>query len=264
MHRMGLGRVKTTPGCLLVAGLVIWMSCLQAIADDIRVYGGAGPSVVVSELAAGFEKTSGHKVQLTFAPITELQRRLLAGEKADLLIVPTGVLATLENTITMRPERRPRLASTGINIIIQANAAVPDISSLDSVRKLLLDAPVIAVPPLETPSGSHMLRVIETLGVIDAVRPKLLPRSASAGGGELVANGKADLGFYLLSEALPVAGISLVGPLPQSIQGLVVYGAAIPSDSRSPKPANEFLKYISDSRHSESWRRAGFELEEAH
>jgi 4-carboxymuconolactone decarboxylase len=49
-----------------------------------------------------------------------------------------------------------------------------------------------------------------------------------------VARGEAELGFTQISEILPVAGATLVGPLPEPLQVLTRFAAAVATNSRTP------------------------------
>lgn len=89
---------------------------------------------------------------------------------------------------------------------------------------------------------------------------KRIIRAAISGGGELVANGEADVGLYLVSEVQTIKGISVVGLLPPALQSFVVYGTAIPAYNATPQAALAFVKYLSEPAKGERWKAGGFEL----
>jgi molybdate transport system substrate-binding protein len=126
---------------------------------------------------------------------------------------------------------------------------------------MLLEARSVAFPdPRLTPSGSHLLRMFEKLGIAEEMRPKVTFRNAIDGGVDLVRDGQADIGLFLITEVLPVKGVKLVGALPPALQGYVVYEAAVAADSRAVDKASEFVKFLSDSGVREHWKAAGFEF----
>jgi molybdate transport system substrate-binding protein len=191
--------------------------------------------------------------------VTEIQQKLSAGEKADVILLPVPLIAATEKTVPLRPEGRIVLARVGIGVIARQGTKPPDISTAEAVRKMLVNARAIASPDPSTPSGGHLNRMIAELGVADQVKPKLIIKPAIDGGAELVAKGEADVGFYLVSEVQTAKGITLVGLLPSPLQSFVVYGAAIPSSNATPDAALAFIKFISDPTKSERWKAAGFE-----
>jgi molybdate transport system substrate-binding protein len=236
-------------------------SPIQAFADDIRLFSGGAPQRVLRELTPEFERTTGHRLVPTFALVTVIQQKLVAGEKADLLLLlPMPLIAATEKSLAMRPEGRGVLARVGIGVIVRDGAPKPDISTSDAVRKLLLAARTIALSHPGTPVGGHLQRMMTQLGIADEVKPKIVIKAAIDGGGELVAKGEADVGMYLVSEVQSIKGVAVVGLLPPPVQSYVVYGSAIPVDSAARDAALAFLKFISDPARSMQWTAAGFEL----
>ncbi|MGZ5119557.1 MAG: molybdate ABC transporter substrate-binding protein [Burkholderiales bacterium] len=196
----------------------------------------------------------------TFALVTEIQRKLAAGEPADVVLLPRALLAATEKTVALRMEGRIPLTRVGIGLIVREGERQPDISSPEAIRRMLLDARGIALPDASVPTGNHLTRTFVELGIADAVNPKLLFKAAIDGGAELVAKGEAQVGLYLISEVAKAKGVSVVGLLPQPFQNFVVYAAALPLDSTVPDAGLAFLKFISDPAQAERWKAAGFEL----
>jgi molybdate transport system substrate-binding protein len=237
---------------LLLAGI--------ASAADLRVFSGGAPQEALRRLAPEFEALSGHRVQFTFGLVTGIQRKLAAGEAADVILLPVPLLAATEKILPLRVEGRIVLARVGIGVIGRAGAAAPDVSSADAVRKMLVGARSIAGSDPGTPSGAHLNRMLAQLGIADEVRPKLTARAAIDGGAELVAKGEAEFGLYLVSEVQGTQGVTVAGLLPAALQSFVVYGTGVPASTANAEAALAFIKFISDPAHGDSWKAAGFEL----
>ena len=232
----------------------------EATSADIRVFSGGGPQDALRHLAPEFERATGHRVEFTFRLVTEIQRKLAAGEKADVILLPVPLIAATEKTVPLRAEGRIVLARVGIGVIVRQGTTPPDISTAEAVRKMLVNARAIAWSDPSTPVGGHLDRVIAQLGIADEVRPKLIIKSAIDGGAELVAKGEADFGLYLISEVQTAKGITLVGLLPSPLQSFVVYGTAVPTYNATPEAAVAFVKFISEPTKGERWKADGFEL----
>ena len=230
----------------------------EVTAADIRVFSGGGPREVLQQFAPEFERTTGHRVKFTFGIVSEIQQKLAAGEKADVIALPVTLIAATEKAVPLRTEGRIVLARVGIGVIVRQGTTPPDISTVEAVRKMLLNARAIAWPDPSLPIGGHLNRVIAQLGIADEVRPKLIVKGA--GRAELVTKGEADFGFHLVSEVQTVKGIVLVGMLPPALQSFVVYGTAVPTYNVTPDAALAFVKFISDPGKGERWKAAGFEL----
>jgi len=104
-----------------------------------------------------------------------------------------------------------------------------------------------------------MGKLVEQLGIADAMKGKIIHRPALEGGVQLVANGEAEIGFYPKSEVVNTDGLTVVGPLPAAIQLTTIYGAAVTAASPAPDAATAFIKFMSDPAHRAAWAHAGFD-----
>jgi len=229
-------------------------------AADLRVISGGGAQSVLQRLAPQFETTTGSKVQLEFAVVGAIQQKLTAGEKPDVLLLPAPLLDTIERASAFRARSRVLIGRIGIGIVVREGASVPDVSTVDAVRTTLLHARSVVFPsPKLTPSGAHVLRVFEQIGIAREVQPKITFRNAIDGGVNLVRDGEIELGFFLVTEILPATGVTFVGTLPAALQSYVVYVAALSGDSTEIDTASQFVEFISGARQREAWNAAGFE-----
>jgi molybdate transport system substrate-binding protein len=60
-----------------------------------------------------------------------------------------------------------------------------------------------------------------------------------------VADGEAEIGVHQISEILPVAGVTLVGPLPAEIQNFTVYAAGVGAAAKDVAAARALVKFLS-------------------
>jgi len=229
-------------------------------AAEISVMSGGAPQEVLAAVTPLFEKQTGHKVKYSFAVITALRQRLDAGDKADMVLLPTSVIDAYVDAGKLRADGRSTLGSIGITVIVKQGVSLPNISTPERFRQALIAArAIVHAPPDATPSGTHMAKVIEQLGIADSIRNKVVYRAALNGGVDLVADGVADIGMYPASEVANVKGITLVGALPPALQLNVVYGAAVTTDNASPEIAQSFVKFLADPANRNRWKKAGFD-----
>jgi molybdate transport system substrate-binding protein len=232
-----------------------------AAAADIRVYSSGAPSSVERDIATTFQPTTGNNIIFTVATPGIIAQKLANGERADIVVLPTPAIDAMKNAGTLRPNSRVDLARVGIGIVVRKGAQVPDISTLAAIRMLLLNArSIVHTNPTGSGfAGAAVARMIEQMGIADAVRPKITVMQAIDGGVDLVANGKAEVGLFNISEILPVKGVTLVGPLPAEVQSYIVFTAAIRADSNALIPAQDFIKLLSDPSNRERWKAGGLE-----
>jgi molybdate transport system substrate-binding protein len=242
---------------VLTAAMVTSMSVSAA---EIHVMSGGAPKEVFSLLTPKFEQQTGHKVAFTYAVITALREKVAAGEKADVLIMPGPVLDGLAKDGKVRADARAAFGTVGISVVVKEGAAKPDISTKDKFKAAMLAAKsVVHATPGQTPSGNHMAKVIEQLGIGDAMAKKVIHKPALAGGVQLVAAGEAEIGIYPASEVAGVIGITIVGPLPAGIDFTIVYGGAVMTGSAAPDAAAAFVRFMAAPEYRAVWKDAGFE-----
>jgi molybdate transport system substrate-binding protein len=228
-------------------------------AAEIHVMSGGAPKEVFALLAPRFEEQTDNKVEFTYAVITELREKLSAGATADVLVLPTPV-STLAQDGKVRADSRASFGTVGIRVVVKEGAPRPDISSKEKFRDAMLVArSVVHATPGKTPSGTHMGKVMEQLGIADAMAKKVIFKPALDGGVQLVVAGEAEIGIYPASEVAGVKGLTVVGPLPAGINLEIVYGAATTTDSAAQNAASAFVKFMAAPENRSVWKEAGFE-----
>jgi molybdate transport system substrate-binding protein len=159
------------------------------------------------------------------------------------------------------PDHRATLGIVSVSMIVREGAPRPDISTPEAFRQALLAArSVVYSTPTATPSGAHLAKVVEQLGIAEALKAKTTYRPALEGGAELVAKGEAEIGLYPSSEVVGVKGVSVVGLIPAAVQLRTVYSASVAKGAASPEIATAFVKFLSDPAHRGVWEKAGFEV----
>lgn len=227
---------------------------------NLLIFSGGAPKQVFNKLTPEFERKSGHKVSFLFAVTKVLSDRLSAGEKPDVLVLPTNILDAYQSEGKVRGETRAMLGLVSINAVVRKGAPKPDLSTPEKVKKAMLAARALAMaPPGMTPSGTHMGKLIEKLGIAEALRDKMLHQPALEGGVELVESGQAEIGFYPKSEVIGFDGLSIVGPLPQEIQLTTIYGAAVTRMSGETDAGTAFITFVNDAAYRSTWTAGGFD-----
>lgn len=221
---------------------------------------GGAPKEVFTLLTPQFEKQTGHKVTYTYAVITALRDKLKAGEKADVLVMPVPVLDGYAKDGKLRADARVTFGATGIVVAMKAGAPRPDISTREKFRAAMLAArSVVHATPGQTPSGTHLGKVMNDLGIAEAMAKKVIHKPALDGGVQLVSAGEAEIGIYPASEVAHVKGLAIVGPLPPGLELNIVYGAAATADSTAAEAAVAFVRFMASPDNRKHWKSAGFD-----
>ncbi len=237
--------MKFSATLTLILGATLAVASTSAFAKDVVVFSAGAVKAALSVLAPVWETRSGDRLMITYAAAGDLRKKLAAGERADLLILPLENFAAVEQQGLTDAASRRDLGSVGIGIAVKAGAALPDISSEESLKRALLATKSITyMDPNRGTSGKHFDEVVLTkLAIRDAVRAKAV---LGEGGtiADKVARGEVDMAIHQMTEILPVAGVAIVGVLPPSLQKNTVYSGAVMKSATSAGEAAALLEFL--------------------
>ena len=227
---------------LLVATAAILLFPSIAQSSEIRLLASGALKDAYLELLPDFEKASSHGIAAAWSSTTDIQKRVAAGEVADLVILgDSGTEALIKNG-KLVAGTRAIFAKSGIYIAVRAGVPEPDFSSVDALKKSVLAAKSVAYS--EGASGTYLVGMFQRLGIYDQVKSKAYAAKANEPVGERVARGEAEIGFHQLSELIPVKGIQIVGPLPAKIQYITIFSGAIHSGAKEPDAARALIRFL--------------------
>ena len=153
-----------------------------------------------------------------------------------------------------------RVARVGVGVAVKDGAPLPDISSVDALKRALLAAKSVAYidPASGGSSGPFVVSLFEKLGIASEMKPKTKLKN---GGyvAELVASGEAEIALHQISEIAPVKGAKLVGPLPAEIQNYTTYAVGVAADAKQPDAAKVMIKLLSGPEAADVLKRRGME-----
>ncbi len=235
------------------------LACGASLATEVTVMSGGAVKSAFTDAAATWQKASGNSVSATYAPAGDLRRKIAAGERADILIVPLENLAALEREATIDAATRRDLAGVSVGAAVRQGAPVPDISTPEKLKAVLLSVKSLTyMDPERGTSGKHFDEtVLPKLGIRDAVRAK-----ATLGEGgyiaEKVARGEVVLVIHSVTEIAPVAGVTLIGLLPPELQKTTIYSGVVMKGAKSPKQAQALLDYLASPEGRKAFLDRGY------
>lgn len=220
-------------------------------ADDvggIRVLCAGAVESIVDALASRFGAESGIAVHVTIARSRVVKQRASAGTDADIVITTQEAVDELRSDGAVLGNSVATLALSSIGVAVKDGAAVPDLASTDDFIRLLRNARAIAYADPETgsPSGRHFAEVLARLGLTETIAPKAIVIGPGKSGtvvvAEAVADGRAEIGIQQIAEILHVGGVVVAGPLPDDVQKITAFAAAITANARHPDQARQFVE----------------------
>lgn|SRR5579871_3839793 len=232
------------------------MTGTDAAAPAIDVLSTLALRGVLVEIADEFRTLTGLSFTATYTSTNMALSRIAQGAMADAIIVTREAIGRLVGEGIVVGESAADLAQSGVGIAVKAGAPKPDIGTVAALKRTLLEAKSVAFSRVGA-SGLYFAQLIERLGIADEVRRKAQISDSYVG--EIAARGDAQLAVQQLSELMPVAGIDIVGPLPDEVQKKTVFAAGIFHAARSPAAARTLISFLSDSRLGPLLIRKGLE-----
>ncbi len=226
----------------LFCTLAILAATGLAHAAELKVLTAGAFKPVLLALQPAFESRTGHRLVIDNDTAGRLQQRIASGESFDVVVSSPASLQALEGA-HLSPQRPPvAVARVAIGVAVRQGEPLPDISSVDAFRKMLLDTRRLAVidPAAGGSSGIYLAQLFRRWGIDAQLRDKtvLVPGGLVA---QKVVDGSADVAIHQISEILAVPGAVLVGPLPADIQNYTNYAAAVSARTTQRQAVEDLL-----------------------
>jgi len=231
-----------------------------AVAADVRILSAAAVAPGLTKVAEQYRKDTKNRLRIQYANPAQLERRVGAGEAADILIGGPGLMNDQLRRNKIEADAHVFLGRVGIGVAIRAGGFDPDIASLDRFKQSLLgaDAIVYAQPG----PGTYLEKLFELLGVGEQLKPKTVRYVGGSQVLEHVHGGKGvEIAFATLPEIrlFEGKGVKLVGPLPEQIQSTTAYSAAVMTEAADAEIAREFIQYLETPAVKAIFTAAGFD-----
>jgi len=209
--------------------------------DAITVLCSNGLKAVVEDLVPKFERETKHKVSVQYGLAAGLKQRIEKGEAFDVAFLTPAAMDDLAKQGRIAADSRATIAKSGLGIAIRKGSRKPDVKTVDSFKRALLDAKGIAYAK-EGASGVAFAALVDKLGIANDLKGKK-PTATGEEVGEAVVHGDSEFGILPLSEILPIKGAELGGMFPADVQSYIVMQGAVSNASKQPAAARDLLKY---------------------
>ena len=241
-----------------VGGLIL--STTVGHAAEVKVFTSVAITVALNELSPIFEQKTGHKLVVDFNLAAAQKKRIVDGERADVIILTRSMMEDLAKENKLAPGNLVNVAGTPVALAARAGVPKPDISTVEAFKQTLLSAHSIsyADPAKGGLSGVVASRAIERLGIAEQMKAKttLVPGAQSP---DLVAKGEVELGIAQASEIVPIAGTQLVGPLPGELGSMTLFTGGVGAETQSAAAAKALIDFLSGPEASPHFKSKGFQ-----
>jgi molybdate transport system substrate-binding protein len=239
----------------LVAALLVTSSAAQAV--DLKVLSGNGQKAAARELCSQFERATGNKIDLRFEVNPDLKKKIEAGEAFDVALLNPPVIEALIKAGKIVAGSSRSIGRSGIGVAVRKGAPKPDIASVDAFKRALLAANAVAYPG-KGASGLYFVSLLDHMGIAAEMKPKLRPMQAEDTV-DVVARGEADMVVVVATRLVDVAGIDIVGPIPEGLQTKIGFTAGLGAAAKEPEAAKALIKFLTAPAAAETLKAKGVE-----
>ena len=231
----------------------------QARADEVSVAVAANFSAPMQKIAAEFEKDTGHKVVAAYGSTGKFYAQIKNGAPFEVLLAAddeTPAKLIHENAAVAGSQFTYAI---GKLVLWSAKPAVVD-GQGEVLKQGGFDHIAIANPKL-APYGAAAVQAMKTLGVYDALQPKIVTAESIAQSWQFVSSGNALLGFVALSQVLKdgkIEGSAWV--VPGSLYPPIRQDAVILEKGKGRPAAEALLNYLKTAKARAIITRFGYSL----
>lgn len=257
----GAPRSRALVGVLapLVLGLLM-VAGRQPLAAELTFSVAISMKDAVEELGRQFQQSrAGLTLRYNFGSSGELQKQIEAGAPVDLFISAGQLqMDELEKKGLILPGTRRVFARNVLTVIVPAD------SRLDLGKAADLASPrvqrVVIGNPKTVPAGQYAEESLRSLGLLDALRPKVILSENVRQALEYVSRGEVDAGFvYVTDAALRAGRIKEAFRPPTDSYRPVTYPVAVVAASKHQAVAQAFIDLLVGPDGQRVLSRLGFQ-----
>ena len=204
------------------------------------------------------------KPSLVFAASSTLARQIEQGAPADLFLsADEQWMDYAEQRGLILPETRRAVLGNALVLIAPADSRAGPVTLTPGAElaKLLGDDGRLAVgDPAHVPAGIYAAAALTSLGLWQALAPRLARAENVRAALLLVERGEAPLGIVYATDAAASRRVRVLGTFPADSHPPISYPFALTQRGAGNAAAHDLLAYLSGPQAAETWRRYGFTL----
>ena len=197
--------------------------------------------------AQTFARNCGIPVHVATDHGHNIHRAAMRGEaEADVVALPADMIADLAAAGFAEKATTVAIGAVRIGAAVRADAPRPAVATLAGLRQALLAADAVLLTL--APTGDHLMQMIARLGLADATARKLkrFETSALLNRHLIEDAGAGAIGFGPATEILSWRGrgVAYAGAIPEEIQVVLSYAAAMLERTQAREPARALLAFL--------------------
>lgn len=231
----------------------------------LHVLSGGAARGLIARLREDFHRHTGRVIEARFGAVGLMRDRLLAGEACDVLILTQALIEELVVAGRVLPGSARALGLVRTGVAVRAGGPAPRVETPENLQAALRAASAVYfADPAKTRAGAHLMQVIQRLGLMPELAPKL--RFFNNGSAALQTLSEVDesdargvLVCTHMTEILATPGVLCAGLLPKGFELATLYTAAITARSDQPQAARALIDMLAAPEAAAGRRADGFE-----
>jgi molybdate transport system substrate-binding protein len=244
-----------------LAALLLSLSLVQhARADEVQLAVAANFTAPMKEIAAQFEKDTGHKVQAAFGSTGKFYAQIQNGAPFDILLAADDETpAKLEKEGAAVAHSRFTYA---IGKLVLWSAQPGYVDDKGEVLKKGSYAHLAIANPKLAPYGAAAVEVLKRRNLFDSLAPKFVQGENIAQAHQFVVSGAAPLGFVAMSQVLENGKLKSGSAwyIPADMYTPIRQDAVVLMRGKGKPAADAFLAYLKGDKAKTVIRAYGYGL----
>jgi molybdate transport system substrate-binding protein len=241
----------------IVGVALLWLAVGGLRAGEVTIFAAASLADALEELARRYEPSSGDRVRMSFGGSNVLARQIREGAPADLFVsADEAKMDELAASALIEPGSRRVLLSNALVVVVSveggADIAHPRDLVRPAVRRLAL------AEPTTVPAGIYARQYLESLGLWEALRRKVVPTESVRAALAAVEAGNAQAGIVYATDARVSRRVRVAFAVPVGEGPRIVYPGAVVRGARNREAAQRLLAYLASPEAAAVFARYGF------
>lgn len=231
-----------------------------AHADEISVAVAANFTAPMKQMAAEFEKDTGHKAVLAFGATGKFYAQISNGAPFEVLLTADDETPVkLEKELLAAPNTRFTYA---IGKLVLWSAKTGYVDGQGDILKKGDFKHLALANPKAAPYGAAAMEAMKNLGVLESIQPRIVQGENIAQTHQFVATGNAELGFVALSQVFKDGKVTSGSAwiVPAKLYAPIRQDAVVLAQGRNKPAATALMAYLKTDKARAIIKSYGYEL----
>lgn len=255
-------RTLAVAAALIVAG-ALGVSA-PASAENVIVYAASSLTDALGEVGKVYEENSDNDIKFSFASSSTLAKQVMAGAPAEIYAsANVGWMDQVQKAGAILDDSRRQFVANQLALVAPTASEIDDVNIKPEfdLAALLGDGRLAMANPEHVPAGIYGKQSLQSLGVWDTVKDRLVRGSNVRVTLNYVANGGIPLGIVYATDAAVADDVKIVGLFPADSHEPIVYTMALTQKvGEQDSAARDFFEFMTSEQADEIMTRYGFKV----